>query len=107
MRPRHVLHFIRFLLPSIVFYMSEELVVLITPCPLFAFNRKRLRGVSDVGAGNEKREVDKSFMTVDVSVSNVNNSLKNSNFKGAAHAKLNNSGKRVRKTPRKLAGNLS
>jgi len=37
-------------------------------------------------------------------VSNVNNSLKNSNFKGAAHAKLNNSGKYVEKTPRQLAG---
>jgi len=40
---------------SIAFYVSEELVVLITPCPLPAFNRKRLRDVSDVGASNEKR----------------------------------------------------
>jgi len=41
-------------------------------------------------------------------VSDVNNSsLKNSNFKGEAHAKLNNSGKYVKKTPRQLAGNQS
>jgi len=50
MRQRHVLYFIQFLLPAIAFCVSEELVVLITPCPLSAFNRKRLRGVSDVGA---------------------------------------------------------
>jgi len=29
--PRHVLYFIQFLLPAIVFCVSEELVVLITP----------------------------------------------------------------------------
>jgi len=41
-------------------------------------------------------------------VANVNtSSLKNNNFKGAAHAKLNNSGKYVKKTPRHLAGNKS
>jgi len=55
MRPRHVLYFIQFLLPAIAFCVSEELVVLITPCPLSVFNRKRLRGVSGVGAWNEKR----------------------------------------------------
>jgi len=50
MRPRHVLHFIQFLLPAIAFCVSEELVALITHGPLSAFNRKRLRGISDVGA---------------------------------------------------------
>jgi len=39
-------------------------------------------------------------------VSNANNSsLKNCNFIGAAHAKLNNSGKYVEKTPRQVEGN--
>jgi len=55
MRPRHVLYFIQFLLRAIVFCVSEALAFLITPYPLSAFNRKRLRGVSDVGAWNEKR----------------------------------------------------
>jgi len=55
MRPRHVLYFIQFLLPVIAFCVSEALAFLITPCPLSAFNRKRLRGVSDVGSWNEKR----------------------------------------------------
>jgi len=40
MRPRHVLHFIQFLFPAIAFCVSEELVVLMTPRPLFAFNHK-------------------------------------------------------------------
>jgi len=41
-------------------------------------------------------------------VSNVNNpSLNNSNFKGAAYAKPNNSGKYIGKTPRQLTGNQS
>jgi len=41
-------------------------------------------------------------------VSNINkSSLKNNNFKSAAHAKLNNSGKYVEKTPRQLTGNQS
>jgi len=52
----------QFLLRAIVFCVSEELVVLITPCPLSAFNRKRSRSVSDVGAWNGKRGLDKSFM---------------------------------------------
>jgi len=52
MLPRHVLYFILFLLPAIAFCVSEELVVLIIPYPLSAFNR-RLRGVSDVRAGKE------------------------------------------------------
>jgi len=55
MRPRHALDFIQFLLPTTAFCVSEELVVLITPYPLSGFNRNRLRGVLDVGAGNEKR----------------------------------------------------
>jgi len=55
MRPRHVLYFIQFLLLSIAFCVSEELVVLITHCPLSAFIRKRLWRVSDVGAWNKKR----------------------------------------------------
>jgi len=50
MRLRHVLYLIQFLLPAIAFCVSEKLVVLITPCTLSAFNHKRLRGVSDVGA---------------------------------------------------------
>jgi len=33
--------------------------------------------------------------------------LRNSNFEGSAHAKLNNSGKYVKKTPRQLAANQS
>jgi len=49
MRPRRVLYVIQFLLPAIAFCVSEELVVLITTCPLSAFNRKRLRDVPDVG----------------------------------------------------------
>jgi len=50
MRLLHALYFIQFLLPDIALRVSEELVVLITPCPLSAFNRNTLRGVSDVGA---------------------------------------------------------
>jgi len=55
MRPQHGLYFIQVVLPAIAFCVSEELVVLITPCPLSSFNRKRLRGISDVSARNEKR----------------------------------------------------
>jgi len=55
MRLLHALYFIQFLLPDIALRVSEELVVLITPCPLSAFNRNTLRGVSDVGALNENR----------------------------------------------------
>jgi len=36
--PRHVLYFILFLLPAIALCVAEELVVLISPCPLSAFN---------------------------------------------------------------------
>jgi len=50
--------------------------------------------------------MDKSFMTADASsLKYYNSSLKNSTFKGAAHAKLYNSGKYGKKTPRQLAGN--
>jgi len=42
-------------------------VFLITPCPLSAFDRKRLRGVSDVVLEMKSEEVDKRFMTADVS----------------------------------------
>jgi len=37
----------------------------------------------------------------------IYSSLTNSNLKGATHAKLNNSGKNVKKTRRQLAGNQS
>jgi len=46
--PLHALYFILFLLPAIVFCVAEELVVLITTCPLSAFNHSKLQGVSDV-----------------------------------------------------------
>jgi len=54
MRPRHVLYFIQLLLPATAFSVSKELLDLIIPCPLSAFDSNRLRGVSDVGALNEK-----------------------------------------------------
>jgi len=50
----NVLYFIHFLLPARAFCVSWGLVVLITPYPLSAVNPNRLRGVSDVGAWNEK-----------------------------------------------------
>jgi len=50
MLTRRVLNVIQFLFHAISFCVSEELVVLITPCPLSAFNRNRLQGVSDIGA---------------------------------------------------------
>jgi len=56
MRPRHVLYyFILFLLPAIACCVSEELVVMTNLCLLFAFYCNWLRGVSHVGAWNEKR----------------------------------------------------
>jgi len=42
-----------FLLPAIASSVAEELVVLITPCPLSAFNYNRLQDVSTVGAGKK------------------------------------------------------
>jgi len=52
---REILYFIQFLLPVIAFCVSEELVILITPCPLSALNCKRLQGISDISTWNEKR----------------------------------------------------
>jgi len=43
MRLRHALYFIQFLFPAIAFCVSEELVALISPYPLSAFNRNHGR----------------------------------------------------------------
>jgi len=61
MRPRHILYFIQFLLPAIAFCVSEELVVLITHCPLSAFNCKRLRAFQTSVLEIKNEGVDKSL----------------------------------------------
>jgi len=68
--------------------------------PLSTFNRNKLQGVPDVGAGkkavwNEKRgRWIRALQRLVYPVSNVNNFLqKNSSFKGASHAKLYSGGK--------------
>jgi len=66
MRPRHVLYFIQFLLRTIAFCVSGELVVFITPCRLSAFTAMDY-GAFQTSALEMKNEgVDKSFMTTDV-----------------------------------------
>ena len=51
MLQRHVLYFIPFrLLAAVTFCVAEELVALITTCPMSAFNCNRLQSDSDVGA---------------------------------------------------------
>jgi len=67
MRPRHVLYFIQFLLPVIAFCVSEELVVLITPCPLSALNAKDCGAFQTSALDMKNDGLDKSFMTADVS----------------------------------------
>ena len=66
MLPWHVSYFILFPLPAIAFYVAEEVVVLITPCPSSVLNHKRMQGVGagKTAACNEKQG---SFRAADVS----------------------------------------